>query len=542
MVRVLACAGLIAVVLFASQGHAEPIRIVAGSEIRIAPRLRGDRSALDVVVRVTDDHGAIAHGQVELTSQQQGSVLHAVVQTAAIGANGQAQFVVRPDPTAPGVMLLHAEFHGSERTAQAEADARVDLDAPFITLGLRVPATSNYGDPPVEAIVDVDVGEVVPLNPAGLEVGLRVDDRIVATGAAEATGRVAIRIPSADLGGPGVRTVRAELQRGADVLRSPARRIVVRAPTTLTLGRSSSTDRGATLVGALVTRAGPVVGGAVQVVWNEQLLGAALTSDDGTFALQIDRDITVQPDVVAQAIFNPAEPWFGPSRSGRVRLTLARAAPVRWPVLAVPATLALMLFALVAWRTRVRGRRVSLTPPQPLANAGSLAHVAERNDGIALIRTEAFDLATGTVLVPFTVEWRIAGGEFRPGDEVRLEPSARFEVRVAAAGHAPRTLAATAGRASTYVLRIGLKSWREELFDRLRSWMAGRGAAGAAVIPTPTEALADAEPSPPARALVAFVESGVYGRDDPGEPDVTHADSLLASTAPDDASSVDAPN
>jgi hypothetical protein len=102
----------------------------------------------------------------------------------------------------------------------------------------------------------------------------------------------------------------------------------------------------------------------------------------------------------------------------------------------------------------------------------------------------------------------------------------RFECELSANGYAPRTLSGELQRAGEYHVRVPLRTWREELFERVRAWMRRAGAMGSPALPTPREVLASRSDDARAEALVTIVEEGTYGPAAPGPDVVARADAI----------------
>jgi hypothetical protein len=516
---------VLAVLLLAHPVAAAPLRVLAASEVRVEPRVSSDRRTLLVTVRVRDDRGAAVQGPVTLEWGPE-DLLGPHRENARTDARGEATFIL-PIQQADRVFALRAEFQGSETAATASQRVRVDLDAPFIILDLRTPPVVDLEDRNVELIASVQVGEVVLESPEGKEVQLVADERPLGTATADATGRVVFRIPVARLGPPGVRELRVDHVRQGVTVSSPTRRVVVRARTTLTLERSTVARDGLTVVGALVTEAGPVANAPVRILSSSRVVGAGLTSANGTYAIAIDPEIASHPGLEARAVFTPSEPWYRHAASPLVQLTPPAAGRVRWTVVSVPVLAALALLLLVRLVRRGTAPARPSAPPRALEDA-RIELVSDAPSGAVRVRLVVIDRASQAVVRGATAMWKIPAVGAREAGEVVEVPGARFAVEIAADGYAPRALTGDLPRGGEYALRVPLRTWREELFERLRRWLRRAAPLESTTLPTPREALAARAVAHGAEEFVAFVEEGAYGPVPPDAEAIRRAEALAS--------------
>jgi hypothetical protein len=189
------------------------------------------------------------------------------------------------------------------------------------------------------------------------------------------------------------------------------------------------------------------------------------------------------------------------------------------------------LFALArALRRRRPQERLSLPMP-PIADA-NVERVGDVRSGKTRVQIVPVDRSTAATLADGEVEWiEPALGRRSAEDAVEIAGRSMFRVRVFASGYAPRDFAGEAPRGGAYALRVPLRTWREELFDRARQWMRHIGAAGIPAAPTPREALRSRQSRPDADvAFVEWIERGTYGPENPDASVIRHADELLDRT------------
>ncbi len=114
-------------------------------------------------------------------------------------------------------------------------------------------------------------------------------------------------------------------------------------------------------------------------------------------------------------------------------------------------------------------------------------------------------------------------GPLQPGETLGgVRPGHALTVRVEAAGYAPRRVPVQLGASGRYVLRVALRTWREEVFEVLRPLLRRRAAGG--VLPTPREALRGHDAAHVV-TLVQEVERHCYG---PVAPAAVEVDQVLA--------------
>ncbi len=504
--------------------HAARLRVVAAAELQIAPRI-SPGGAVTLALRARDDHGTAVRGHVRVEVFVRARPVISL--DGETDANGEAVFEV---PLPPDEREFHAvaELVGSTSTASARQEADIDLALPFVTVDLHVPSIVDASASELEADVTVHVGEIVPANPSGWPVALYLDDRSAPMVAeVDDTGFHAFHVPMERLGGPGVVTLHAAYARhGASEVRTIDRRVVLRAATRMTLARLDGSN--SRLVGTLDTANGPVVGESVQVVWRARTVAAALTDARGNFLVDVDPDVIGLPGVVLEARFDPGEPWFIGSRSAPLVLTPPEARRISWRWALIPVGIGLAVLAIGQWiRRRVSPPTGRMSIPAPALGDVTIERFAGSRSSRVRIDLLVEDRATLLSVPGARAVWTVPPlGEKPANESVTVPGSARFECVVRADGYAPRTVASDLPRGGDYQVRVPLRTWREELFERARAWMRRAGAMGAPSLPTPREVLNQRSADPRAEELVGLIEDGTYGPAPPDAETVASADAL----------------
>lgn len=518
--------------ILSPRAEAIPLRVVTASELQIAPRVAANRASVEFALHLQDDRRApLARRAVRV--QVQGSSGRVLLTTEATTDRAGEASVVVPLSPQERALTVTGEFSGDRAASAASQTLRVSPDAPFVTLELVLDPVVNLGDDPVRAVVTVHVGEVVPLSAGDLSVDLVVGDRTIATGITDVSGRATLEIPSAQLGEPGVRRVRPRVSLGPEMIVGSERNLVVRARTALTMESSVSSDAAGPvrLVGALSTPRSPVRDAPIRIMFGGRAITGARTDARGVFEALVPSEVLVEHDVAVRAVFDPTEPWYEGSSSPLVTLTAAAPPRIGWKWLLSPLALA----ALGVAGFWLRSLRVTppAPPPRPSTTlargAPQVERIAAVRDGVVRVKLEVFDHASGQ---------RIAGGFVRASREdpwVAIDPAGvvlsggrKMALEVGAEGFSPRAVEATLPGPGEYAVRVTLKTWREELFERARAWL--RRTPRGVGVQTPREALASSpEKSRQAEALVELVEQGCYGPEAPGQREVARADELIAS-------------
>lgn len=521
---------LLVMLLTARPAGAVKLRVLAPSELRMEPRVHSDRTSLMVTVRVRDDRGAPARGRVHVEAFPEAGPLRWTFE-AETDERGEVQGVVPLTPS-DRAFRIRARFQGSNGAAPAVREDRVDLDLPFLTLDLHAPATVDLGRAFVDVVVSINVGAVVVRSPGNLEVALLVDGERIASARSDSTGRALFRVPVTRLGAPGVRTLRAELAVSGHTRSSPQRRVVVRTHTALTLESSRVGEADARLVGALMSGAGPVAGAPIRIVSRGRVIAGGLTDQRGTFSVALDPELLTQPDLRVRAYFDPGEPWYLPAESAEVAVTPPAPRTISWKLVAVPVLAAVGWFLLVWMVQRKACTSVVSSSAHTTADLEVRWSKEGTADGVVRIKLVVVDRSTGNEVPDALARWKEPEEGCRPAREaVEVSGQGHYSVEISADGYAPRMFAGPLPRRGEVVLRVALRGWREELFDRLRRWMHQVGTIGAPVLPTPREALALRASKPTEETFVLFVEGGVYGPKPPDAVMVQQADALATAAA-----------
>lgn len=505
------------------------LNVVAASELRMEPSVRAGASSLAVRVHLRDDRGA-ALARRAVTLEFHGAGIADLERRVLTDANGDAATTV--EVGASRVLRVDGRFAGDSTAAPARAGIAVDLDAPFVTPELLVPGEGVALDgAPFEAVLTVRVGQVQALAPGRLavEVSQTIDGagrrRSLVAGETDATGRAVLMIPPARLGGPGaVRLIPRVDLGGGRVVEGVGRELLVRGRTALSLLRAPSRDEesdGATLHGALLLTSGAAVpDAAVRLLRAERTIAAARTDARGHFTIALGAESLGEPGVVVRAVYEPTEPWYVGAESPPVALTEAAPPPIRWTWAVTPLGLAALA---IAW---ISLRRKPLAPlPGEISAPTAMDHVERVATAAATglrVRVVAVDRATGARVAGARV--RFGGSAWRACDDgaIEVEVARAVGATVEADGYAPRAMTFEFPRPGEYRTQVALRTWREELFSRVRPWL-DPGRAGDA-LPTPREA-ATAK-GVRVESLVSHVERGCYGPDAPDATTVQVADGL----------------
>lgn len=502
------------------------LRVLAATELRVEPRLAPDRSNLTLVVRLQDDRGApLARRTVTLSVGD-----HVVALT--LGADGEASHVV-PITRGQSVVAVTATYAGDTATAQRRASIRVNLDAPYVTVDLLAPVGGvELGGAAAPFAVMLHVGEVVSGFRAGAQgVELREGARTLAAGVTDLSGRAVLAVSARELGAAGVHKVRAVTNVEGERVEGPEHDVLVRAPTIVSLVRVGSDDdaAGVALRGTLLTTTGaPVPDGSVRIARGAVTLAGARTDGQGRFQATLGPAVLAERGVTVRAVFEPTEPWFGASESPALVLTAPPPPKVHWLWVVAPAALAALGVAVVLVRARSKGEAPAAALPDRASEAqwNRVEHVAPSATGGLRVRFVVVDRATTKAVSDPMVRWGAdTAWRAATGESVAVQPARKVEFEVGASGYAPRKVTGEFARPGEYVVRVQLRSWREELFERARPWLR-RAGGGATALPTLREALAKRAATPNAVAFVEHIEAGCYAPESPSAKEVARADEL----------------
>ncbi len=522
-VRWAACAvGLLLLVPGVASGI--PLHVVAATEIRLQPGPTTD-GRIAVSVHLQDDQLAgVPHRTVTVES---GTDRDNVV----TDARGDAEATLRVLDTA-GTMEVTARYAGDSTTAPARETLEFDLRAPFVTADLDVPAVID-ADAPTAMIpvrVTVRTGNPRRLPSRRLSVDVTEDDGALVAGQTDASGRVTFVVKARALGAIGVHRLRPHVSILSDTVSGAERNIVVRAHSSLTLGSSLGSE-GLDLSGVLTTRAGPVVGAAVRVVRGGRTLGGAVTDVRGRYNVEVSRREAQRTGDDVQALFDPTEPWLMGSASPWVAIgePVAPRIPWRWEVL----PLAIGSIVLGLARLRRKGLPTGVPTEKVLLprSAVELKRISESGGNAFTrlrIRIEAYDQSSGGVVNGVSVRWAKDTPWQMLDGEVDGPATRNLEVHVRAEGYAPRVSTVEITQPGRYLVRVGLRTWREEMFERARAFAREFGRSGA--VHTPREVYARGNHPRVSKAgdFVSALEVGCYGPKTPTEVEIQRADDLFA--------------
>lgn len=528
-------AALASTALRPASAGAYRLNVVAASELQMEPSVRAGASSLSVRVHLRDDRGA-ALARRAVTLSFRGGGIADLERRVRTDENGDASTTVEVGATR--AVRVEGRFAGDSTAASARAGIDVDLDAPFVIPELVVPGEGVALDGALfEAVITVRVGQVQALAPGRLAVEVSQASegtgrrRSLAAGETDATGRAALLIQPARFATPGaVRLIPRVDLGGGRVVEGVGRDLLVRGRTALSLLRAAPRDEdgdGATLHGALILAGGaPVPGAAVRVLRGERTVAAARTDARGHFTVALGAESLGEPGVVVRAAFEPTEPWFVGSESPPVALTEPASPPIGWAWAVTPLGVAALAIAWISLRRKPIEAPSAERPPPAMEYVERVAAAA----GLR-VRVEVVDRATGARVEGATL--RLAGADARRCDDgpIEVEGARAKEATVTAEGYAPRAVTLEFPRPGEYRVRVALRSWREELFARVRPWLDPRRAGDAP--PTPREAAGATGAR--IESLVSHVERGCYGPDAPNAAAVQVADDLAAAARADTA-------
>jgi hypothetical protein len=509
------------------------LNVVAATELRLDPAVPSGSTALTVRAHLRDDRGAALEGRaLTLTLVPEGGAERAV----EARTNEQGDAAVTVDVGRARRVAVTGAWAGDSTAASARASIDVNFDAPFVTPELLLPGDGvTLGDGALEAVITVRVGEVQTLSPARLAVQLaRVIEGAqgplaLASGVTDGAGRAALLVPIARFDRPGVARLipRVDLGNGR-VVEGVGRELLVRGRVAVSLLRAEGAEEGdgVTLHGAVVLSTGAAVpNAALRIVQGERTLAATRADAQGGFRLALGPEVLTDPGMSARAVFEPTEPWYLAAESPEVQLTAPPTPPIHWSWGAAPLALAALAVGVMSLRRRVAQPSPPPDPPPPLED-----HVAVVTDGPARprsLRVVAIDRATGAKVPGCRLRvddgtWQAVGAE-----PVAVgEGATACQLTLEADGYAPRRLRMDLPRGGEVRVQVAMRTWREELFARIRPWLErGRRAE---VLPTPRElsqsgALAHVVP------LAKLVERGCYGPETPGPGELDAADALADS-------------
>lgn len=498
--------------LCASTGEAFTLRVLAPTELRVAPTVRPDRSGVRLALSLRDDKGAGVRGVVRVESGTRAPV------QARTDAQGHSNIEIAV-PRDARLVDVRAQFAGDSTHSAAIAQLRIDLEAPFVSVSLLAPASVDIdGRTAIDLVASVDTGAVAAVNPRGWAVQFYVDGDRVASSEADATGRAAVRLDNSRFVSPGVRALRAAVVLRGSELFSPERRLIARALTSVvaTPVRDERTGQ-LHLRGAVAWRGGGVAGATVRVEANRTLLAAALTDRNGAYELTLPARVLVA-GARARVVFVPTTPWFSGAESGEFYLAPPALASVSWRFVLAPIGLGLLAFALA----RVARRRRDEAPaPSKVEDGAVLEHVEGGSERTLSVRVE--DRATGHEISDAIVT--IDGTPLPAGESRAVEAGVKLKVTVRREGYAPRDVTVRVDHERAVRLRVTLAPWREAVFEVAREHLPAPS--GGKVSPTLRETVeTKAAGAKELRPLFDAAERGAYGPVEPDHETVAHVRSL----------------
>ncbi|MFO0557183.1 MAG: hypothetical protein U0269_04135 [Polyangiales bacterium] len=506
-----------AVVLCASDVEAFTLRVLAPTELRVAPAVRADRSAVTFAVQLRDDQGNPLVGAVRIDVRRARA---SVQRTVTTNTQGQASGEV-PVNREDRVLEVRAQFAGDATHTAASSDFRVDLDAPFVTVVLQsapsaVDVESRSG---AELVASVEVGQLAVASPLGWPVQFYVDNDRIGTARSDATGRAALRVDSEVFRTPGVHVVRAAAQLRGTELWSNERRVIVRALTSVVANVERNERTGQLRVrGAVAWRGGGVAGATVRIEANRALVAAALTDGAGSYEFALPPR-SLLAGVKARVVFVPTTPWLSGSESGEFYLAPPAMPAVSWRFALVPLALGLAAFALA----RLRSKPAEQNGAQALEEGASI-EVRASQDGASTLEVVVEDRATGEPVEHCEIS--IGGSVARAREPVAVDVGTKVTVTLRAHGYEPREVVVPVRRAGALRLTVALARWREAIYSVAREFIVTPSGPKAA--PTLREAGEDAARA--VQPVLAAAESASYGPDEPEQAAFDHVRALADAT------------
>jgi len=512
------------------RAEAFTVQVLAASELQVDPVLAPDRSSLALQIRLLDDRGRSLPDRAVTLQVRVDEAAQAPV-TLALGGDGAATHLV-PVARSQRVVEARVSYEGDGATAAQERSIRVVLNVPYVTADVVVPPGGvELGGPPATFVVNLRVGAVVDFATQGVGVELREGDALLADGFADPTGRAVLRVPSSAFREARVYRVRAVTSVDGERVEGPPRDVLARARTAVSLVRVS--DPGdltspVALEGALITLTrAPIPNASVRVVRGTVTVAGARTDGSGAFQARLPVELLAEHDVAVRAVFEPTEPWFAASESPALALTGPAPQRIHPAWVVAPALLAAALAAAAALRARVRAARSPEAPrDEPPAAGDRVEHVRAGAAHGLRVRFVAVDRATSKPVADVCARWGGAAEWVTVEESVAVQPARKIEFEVGAPGYSPRKVTGEFSRPGEYVVRVQLRTWREEIFERARPWLR-RAAAGGAM-PTLREALSARAATPAAVAFVEHVEQGCYAPEAPDARHLARAEELSA--------------
>ncbi len=359
---------------------------------------------------------------------------------------------------------------------------------------------------------------------------------MIATGVTDVSGRVVLSVPTASLGAAGVHRVRAVTSAQGERIEGPERAVLVRAESAISLVRIAGDDEasGVRLQGTLLASTGaPIADASVRVARGTVTLAGARTDAQGRFQVRLEPEVLAERGVTVRALYEPTEPWFGASESAPLELTTPPPPKIHWLWVVAPAAVAALGLAVVLVRARGQAQGEAQASPEAASTRWDVVeHVAPSVTGGLRVRFVVVDRATTRPVTEPMVRW---GGDAEwktvTGESVAVQAARRVEFELGASGYAPRKVTGEFSRPGEYVVRVQLRTWREELFERARPWLR-RAGAGAGALPTLREALKTRPATPRALAFVELVEEGCYAPENPDAKAVERAEELSSVVDP----------
>ncbi len=210
--------GVLALLLLLPTAQAMRLQLRARTLLHLQASQRP--SQVFVHGQLSDARGLPAPGQavaLNLVAAAHRGIMPHVDALATTGADGRFEVAVDTERLGDQAQLLHVEAHfaGSPTLGGADAELTTDLHKLDTSLELRLEST-RIGSDALSLGLEMDaMSGDVPVSQA--EVQISVDSRQVLTARTPSDGRLAVRIPNADLGGPGSHVITAVLQ-GTELL------------------------------------------------------------------------------------------------------------------------------------------------------------------------------------------------------------------------------------------------------------------------------------------------------------------------------------
>lgn len=512
-----------------------PLVVKAASDLRVEPRVSADGAVLTLLVRLVDDRAQRVPGaRVTVTLVHDG--VAAPSRAVLTDRMGEVRLDV-PTDAEHRRFEIEARFEGDRVRHASHLRRAIDLDAPFVSANLELPPEGiALGVDPLVATVTVSLGEVVARSLANLPVALVLSSaegsaRVLTAGVTDAAGRVELTVEASEFRAAGAYALlpRVEVAPG-HTLDGPVRALLVHSQVLVGVARAEDSSEGAVLVASVITPGRqPVVDAPLQLKAGARSLVGGRTDSRGAVRFVLPWSLFRDGELSVRAVFDPTAPWYGAAESAPLRVGSPemRAVPAWWAASALGGAMVSLagVHAFGSLRKRAVPPEAPATPsPAPrLPERDQVERVAVAGMKGCALHFRVLDRATGRDVEGVTLSYEgVEAAPLAPDGVLHLDAVRRVTFVLRAPGYAPREVPGDFVRPGQYNLQVAMRSWREELHERIRPSL-GRVPQGVA-LRTPREALGAGAG---AEALLGVVEVGCYGPENPSESEADRVASLV---------------